>query len=133
VNLLVSFSLGRSPLQWSQRKRFSVLMTACVLLCLIAGNRTASAQQFLPFVTYGTQRGPIAVAVGDFNGDGKLDLVTSIYVNGGVSVLLGNGDGTFQPHIDYSTGGDSPWIAVGDFNGDGKLDLVTSTTTPAIR
>ena len=45
-----------------------------------------------------------------------------------MSVLLGNGDGTFQAHIDYSTGaGTSPeCMRLGDFNGDGKLDVVTA-------
>ena len=50
---------------------------------------------FQAHVDYGAVAYPYSVAVGDFNGDGKLDLATA---NGyGVSVLLGNGDGTFQP------------------------------------
>jgi hypothetical protein len=59
--------------------------------------------------------------VGDFNGDGKLDLAAA---DGPAqtSVLLGNGDGTFQSHVDYATGYAS-LVATGDFNGDGYLDL----------
>jgi hypothetical protein len=67
-----------------------------------------------------------SVAVGDFNGDGKLDLAVADYVTGTVSVLLGNGNGTFQTHVDYVTGGLPESVAVGDFNHDGKLDLVVS-------
>ncbi|MFB7337742.1 FG-GAP repeat domain-containing protein, partial [Streptomyces adustus] len=48
-----------------------------------------------------------SVAVGDFNGDGKPDLVTANYESGSVSVLLGNGDGTFAAKTDSRTG-DNP-------------------------
>ena len=72
---------------------------------------------------------PFAVNVGDFNGDGKLDLVM---VNdddvGLVAILLGNGDGTFQPPITYATGIDPVYVATGDFNGDGKLDLAVANS-----
>jgi len=68
------------------------------------------------------------LAAADFNGDGKLDLaVAGDYVSsGGVTILLGNGDGTFKaagPNVDPS--GDFALIATGDFNGDGIPDFVT--------
>jgi hypothetical protein len=58
-----------------------------------------------------------SVAAADVNGDGKIDLVTD-----GVSVLLGNGDGTFRRGASIASGG-SGSVNVGDFNGDGKLDV----------
>jgi hypothetical protein len=67
------------------------------------------------------------MASGDFNGDGKLDLVAT-NPNGNISVLLGQGDGTFQAPVDYPAGVGPTAIAVGDFNGDGKLDLVVANT-----
>ncbi len=75
--------------------------------------------------------GDIGMQAGDFNGDGILDLATA--GGGGVSVLLSNGDGTFQPARNTSTA-ESPSgqnaLAVGDFNQDGKLDLATSANGP---
>jgi hypothetical protein len=73
------------------------------------------------------------VVVGDFNGDGHVDLAAasqcqdSSCQNGGVSVLLGNGNGTFQPAQSYTSGGfQADSLAVADLNADGKDDLVVS-------
>lgn len=88
---------------------------------------------FQPHVDYQTVDNPWPVAVGDFNCDGKMDLVVpswrSSAVNtwlGLVSVLLGNGDGTFQTHMEYATGNAPVSVAVGDLNSDGKPDLAVA-------
>lgn len=72
--------------------------------------------------------GTSGVATGDFNGDGNVDIVTANSDNT-VSVLLGNGNGTFQSHVDYSAGSGAVSVAVGDFNGDGVLDLAVADQT----
>jgi hypothetical protein len=69
---------------------------------------------------------PVSQVVGDFNGDGKADLAVVNQGANTVSVLLGNGNGTFQAKTDYATGASPLGIAVGDFNGDGKADLVVA-------
>ena len=69
---------------------------------------------------------PAAQAVGDFNGDGKADLVVANRDSNTMSVLLGNGNGTFQPRTDYTVGTTPIGVAVGDFNGDGKADVVVA-------
>jgi hypothetical protein len=73
-----------------------------------------------------------AVAVADVNGDGKPDLIVASQScgscgHGVVSVLLGNGDGTFQPFVQYDPGGYyAAAVAVADLNHDGKPDLVVT-------
>jgi hypothetical protein len=64
------------------------------------------------------------VAVGDFNGDGFADLVVTNQQSNNVSVLLGNGDGTFQPGSLYATGTTPRQVVVADINGDRVPDLV---------
>jgi hypothetical protein len=66
-----------------------------------------------------------AVAVGDFNHDGKLDIVATI-ADGTVSVLLNNGNGAFGAAQNYAISGPANSIAVGDFNHDGFPDVVTT-------
>src|SRR5439155_17111132 len=66
------------------------------------------------------------IAVGDFNGDNKLDLAVAGGSNN-VAVLLGVGDGTFAPYLTpFTTDTMSYSVAVVDLNGDGKLDLVVA-------
>ncbi len=72
---------------------------------------------------------PYAVAIGDFNGDGNLDLAVANGTSNNVSVLLGNGDGTFQKAVNYGVGSYPISVLVGDFNGDAKLDLAVANAT----
>ncbi len=78
------------------------------------------------------------IAVGDFTGDGHLDMAVTglIYdsasnsYTGELSVLLGNGNGTFQPPVTYTLGAWPPTaIVAGDFSGNGHLDLAVAISS----
>jgi hypothetical protein len=66
------------------------------------------------------------VAAGDFNGDGRIDIAITIYTQQiSLSLLTGNGDGTFNPPVNFpnTSGADSPSIVATDLNNDGNLDV----------
>src|SRR5438445_781162 len=69
---------------------------------------------------------PCSIALGDINGDGKLDLVVANSVDNALTVLLGNGDGTFTLASSPPAVGTPFGLGVGDFNGDGKLDVAVA-------
>src|SRR5262249_55316591 len=93
---------------------------------------------FAPPVTSPVGLRPESIVTADLNNDGQQDVVV---LNQGqfpdfrssVSVLLGNGDGTFQPAITTNLLAGATSVAVGDFNGDDKLDLaITSGLNDAV-
>ena len=88
---------------------------------------------FQPARSYTVGSTPSAIAAGDFNGDGRLDLAVADESSNAISVLLGNGDGTFQSAVQYAVGSNPVAMAVGDFTGNGRLDLAVRellSTTP---
>jgi hypothetical protein len=107
-----------------------------LLIYLGNGDGTFTAEAPIPLPANFTDGGAGGqILAGDFNGDGKLDLVISGWQtnnapsNGGVWLMTGNGNGTFNAAtLLESTSEGSPAIASGDFNGDGKLDLAYEFT-----
>jgi hypothetical protein len=88
---------------------------------------------FRPHVDFATGPSPVGLAAVDWNKDGKMDLVV---VNSGadaahsVSILIGNGNGTFQPHHDIDGAPSANSIVIGDFNHDGNPDIASSSNSP---
>ncbi|CAF3884838.1 unnamed protein product [Rotaria sp. Silwood1] len=82
---------------------------------------------FTKQVTYSTRYGtrPYWVALGDFNNDNKIDMVTANHYDNSISIFLGHGNGSFSDVKTYGTGdGAMPmYVTVGDFNNDNKLDV----------
>jgi hypothetical protein len=95
-------------------------------------NKADGSGTFLPKVDYAAAGGggPISIAAGSFRGNGIMDLaVATESAFGGIVVLLGNGDGTFQTAVPYDTLNNANGVVVGDFNNDGNLDLAVSTAS----
>jgi hypothetical protein len=93
-----------------------------LLACLVGLQGVALAQFETRTAVHGVPSS-YSVAIGDFNGDGKLDLADAA---NNLQVFLGNGDGTFQPPANYLVGTGALFVATADLNGDGKLDLAVA-------
>jgi hypothetical protein len=107
-------------------------------ISLLLGNGDGSFQGPAYFST-GTDTDPRFIAVADFNGDGIPDLAVANYATGTVSIMLGNGNGTFQTHVDYPVGttgfdtsSEPTSIAVGNFNGKYPDIVVTNYNDDSI-
>ena len=101
----------------------TISVVVSILLAILGSSPNLAAVDFAATKSYAVGTSPAAIVVGDFNGDGKVDIAVANTGSSDVSILLGNGDGTFQPAVNFSAGNSPSAIAVGDFNGDGKLDL----------
>src|SRR3989442_1265970 len=109
----------------------TILFPTVVALIIPLSNEPTSAAEcpatsFAATGTFSAGSQPVSVAVADFNGAGKPDLAVANRTSANVSVLLGNGNGTFQAAVNYDVGVDPLSVAVGDFNGDGKPDLAVA-------
>ncbi len=105
------------------------LLVSCYFsnaVSVLLGNGNGTFQSKIDYATGTT---PLDLAVGDLNADGKPDLVLATSTkssSGKVSVLLGNGDGTFQTYSDYTAGPGLSSIVLEDLNGDGKIDVAAT-------
>jgi uncharacterized protein (TIGR03437 family) len=129
----VTYALGNEPtfiaagdFNGDGRIDLAVTYSGNGIVYVMFGNGDGTFQAAVRSATTGSSLS--SVAVGDFNGDGRADLVVANndYSNGLVTVLLGNGNGTFQPGISLAAGLAPSFVVVGDFNEDGKADLAAT-------
>ncbi|MER3423803.1 MAG: hypothetical protein C4293_11810 [Nitrospiraceae bacterium] len=81
---------------------------------------------FYHFASYTVGKNPTSIATADFNQDGATDLITTNIGNNTLSVLFGNGDGTFKEHIQIPAAKEPRALALDDFNGDGRVDIAVA-------
>lgn len=118
VNQTTSFAAARIL----RRMLFLSFLIASVS---VAHAAFAQSLKFTSAASYPGGQSPRALAPGDFNGDGKLDLAVANSLGNDVTILRGKGDGTFEQAGSFAVG-TKPWsITSGDFNHDGKPDLAT--------
>ena len=131
----VSYPVGGSTPVWVEVADFNrdhkldlaVSVTTTNSVAVLLGNGDGT---FQPAVNYTVGSSPQGIAIGDVNRDGFPDIISADECgddpecrNGTVSVLLGNGDGTFRPRLVFAEGLFPPSVRVADFNGDHNLDL----------
>jgi hypothetical protein len=101
--------------------------TVSIFTGSISSEHTAYTATLTTTVSVGDD--PIAIAVGDFNGDGETDIAVVNHGSDNVSILLGNGDGTFAAAINTAVGSSPTGLAVSDFDRDGILDLAVTSSS----
>jgi hypothetical protein len=129
----IPFSVAIGDLNGDGRPDLAVANAGSVIdtgstVSVLLGNGDGS---FAPRTDFAAGARPISVAIGDLNGDARLDLAvanagSSSAAGSTVSVLLGNGDGTFGPKTDFETGRAPQSVAIGDVSGDALPDLAVA-------
>ncbi len=113
----------------------SALWLALLLMLLLDVGATGGCSRGEPYVppdlfylfaTYPVGKNPTSVSTGDFNEDGFTDLITTNISSNSLSLLFGNGDGTFKDQVKIEVGREPRAIALNDYNGDGRLDLAVA-------
>jgi uncharacterized protein (TIGR03437 family) len=99
-------------------------------ISVLLGNGDGS---FQPATMVDSGNIPQALVVGDFNGDGIVDLAIAVAGTSRVFILPGNGDGTFQSAANYDAAGPAMALVAEDFNGDGNTDLAAALDDGTVR
>jgi len=120
--------MRQSPARW--RRASGLLLRAGMILAAAIGcvqkDSYVPPDLFYLFATYQVGKNPTSVATADFNQDGFTDLITTNIANNSLSLLFGNGDGTFREQTTIEAAKEPRALALNDFNGDGRVDLAVA-------
>src|SRR5881296_3169098 len=112
-------------------RRLFLRLSACLLLLAGAACTRSESHQapdlFYLYKTIEVGKNPTSIITGDLNGDRLADLITTNIGNDSLSILLGNGDGSFKEPMTVRISEQPRAAVLHDFNGDGKLDLAVAT------
>lgn len=115
--------------RWLNRPRPGVVMGFWLSVALLVSDPvTAQNLVLTPVVPADVGRNPEALTIGDFNADGWQDVATVNSGSDDVTMLFGNGNGTFRSGISFGVGRSPMFLTSGDLNQDGKLDLIVAET-----
>lgn len=103
-------------------------ISALLFFALYGGGPAHAAVSFQSFAIYSTGGNPRRIVTADLNADAKTDLVVANQSSDNITVLLGNGDGSFPTVTSYATGNTPRDLVIGDFNGDGAPDLAVANS-----
>jgi hypothetical protein len=119
------YTVAAADVNHDGRVDLAVTNTGDNTVSVLIGNGDGTFQPHVDYAVGALGDTQDSMVFADFNRDGNLDLAVGNYFGGTVSVLLGNGDGTFQPQLVTQTFA-AVSLAAGDFNGDGILDLAVA-------
>jgi alpha-tubulin suppressor-like RCC1 family protein len=124
------FSVAIGDLNGDGKPDLAVANLGTDNVSILLGDGTGAFSSATNFaVGSGPVSGPVSVAIGDLNGDGKPDLAVANANSNDVSILLNTGDGAFGPATNFAVGSSPTSVAIGDLNGDGKPDLAVANNT----
>jgi hypothetical protein len=108
------------------RCRLALVLLTCVplLSACSKGDSYVPPDPFYYFASYPVGKNPTTVTTADFNRDQITDLITTNISSNSISLLFGNGDGTFRDQVQVKVCQEPRSLAVKDFNHDDQLDVV---------